>query len=83
MKENAYTQKPQIVQQFMQNTHQYYNSQNFVSKDTSEQGSPEAAVSVCLEDSFCDMIDNDTSERHILVQRTPKGKMNGYKGAPL
>jgi hypothetical protein len=66
----------------MASTHQYYNAQHFWSKAEEEQinggasgtsSPPETAMSICMEDSFGDLVDNDTSERHIVVQaETPK-----------
>ena len=67
----------------MTTTHDYYSAQHFCSKINSEHGSPDApSTSVCMEDSFSDLVDNDTSERHIVVQKVetpPKEKtLNNY-----
>lgn len=63
----------------MTGTHAYYNTQHFRSKcgqeDRSDEGScPSAGMSVNMEDSFGDLLDNDTSERHIVVQSSPAKK---------
>jgi hypothetical protein len=63
----------------MAETHAYYNSHHFVSKNeernkSSGHSSPETALSMCIDDSFGDLVANDTSERHIIVpvDYTPK-----------
>lgn len=52
----------------MTSTHAYYSVQHFWAKDNSGQASPVTSMSICIEDSFTDVVDNDTSERHIVVQ---------------
>ena len=64
----------------MAGTHAYYQHHDFIQKDNSCLNSPGTQLSICMEDSFTEVIDNDTSERHIVVQRTPKKETIG---APL
>lgn len=76
----------------MTGTHAYYNTQHFRSKcgqeEQSDEGScPSAGMSVNMEDSFGDLLDNDTSERHIVVQsspakKAPPAKQERPKGLP-
>ncbi len=61
----------------MAGTHAYYQHHDFIQKDNSCLNSPGTQLSICMEDSFTEVIDNDTSERHIVVQRTPNKEKIG------
>lgn len=77
------TMGSQSKPKMMAETHEYYNSHQFVSKNeeknrSSGHSSPETALSMCMEDSFADLVANDTSERHIIVPVDCTPKQEAY-----